>query len=256
MPHGADIFYRQYKNNEDRFTYPVILIHGAGSDLFGWPVPIRRLPGQHIVALDLPGHGQSEGPVYHSLPALMDHLHRFILELRLAHVVLAGCSLGGLIALDYTRRHPAQVKGLALISCGSQFSLPEGLLESFGNPREAEKVKDQLNQVFFNKDFPHSMRQKILKPFFQCRTEILKADFKIGLDNPITGNLDAIQCPVQIISGYDDQVAAPYSVRKLAYMLPRADLHLIPAAGHMLLFEKTDQVTALLSGFLSGVASP
>jgi pimeloyl-ACP methyl ester carboxylesterase len=256
MPHCAEIFYRQYKTIDNRYQYPVILIHGAGSDLLGWPVQMRRLSNQHMIAIDLPGHGQSEGPVHHSLTALSDHLHRFILEMGFAHVVLAGYSLGGLIALEYASSHPKAVKGLSLVACGSQFCLPEGLLERLGHPREKEIVKDQLNQIFFSKDYPYSMRQKIMKPFFECSPGILKADFKIGLEYQPAGNMDAIQCPVQIISGSDDQVAPPYAVRKLSYMLSNTDVHFIPAAGHMVLFEKTEQVITLLRAFFQEVAFP
>jgi len=256
MPFCADIFYREYRENGSGFSYPVILIHGAGSDLFGWPVPIRRLPGRHIIALDLPGHGQSEGPVHHSLSALRTHLHRFILELGFAHTILVGYSLGGLIALDYAGHFPEDIKGLSLIAFGTRSRLPEGLMDRLGHPREAEQVKDEFNRIFFHQEFPHSMRQKIMKPFHAVKPGILKADFSIGLNYQLEANQQNISCPVQFISGSQDQIATPSSVRQLAYMFPGADLHFIPSAGHMVLFEKTDQVISLLSGFLAAITAP
>ncbi|MEJ5225477.1 MAG: alpha/beta fold hydrolase, partial [Anaerolineales bacterium] len=60
MPIAAGLHY--FSHNETLTSRPpVILIHGAGGNYLSWPAEIRRLPGQRIFALDLPGHGKSEG---------------------------------------------------------------------------------------------------------------------------------------------------------------------------------------------------
>jgi pimeloyl-ACP methyl ester carboxylesterase len=46
---------------------PLVLLHGAGGSYLQWPPDLRRLPTREVYALDLPGHGKSEGPVCTSL---------------------------------------------------------------------------------------------------------------------------------------------------------------------------------------------
>jgi pimeloyl-ACP methyl ester carboxylesterase len=48
MPICAELFYRNYPGGSEGFVFPVILLHGAGGSLMGWPSNLRRLPGQRI----------------------------------------------------------------------------------------------------------------------------------------------------------------------------------------------------------------
>ena len=58
MPIASGLHY--FAHNETLTSRPpVILIHGAGGSHLTWPAEVRRLPGQRIFALDLPGHGDS-----------------------------------------------------------------------------------------------------------------------------------------------------------------------------------------------------
>jgi pimeloyl-ACP methyl ester carboxylesterase len=53
--------------------HSVVLIHGAGGSHLDWPAELRRMPGQHVYALDLPGHGKSEGLGRQSIPWLYQY---------------------------------------------------------------------------------------------------------------------------------------------------------------------------------------
>ena len=94
---------------------PVILIHGLDSSAaLNWTLPgiTDELARDHkVVALDLPGHGQSDKPdaesaygrqLVEDVVALMDEL-----KLKKAHIV--GYSLGGMIALKFVVDHPDRV---------------------------------------------------------------------------------------------------------------------------------------------------
>ena len=128
MPICADLFYRNYHGEAEEFVFPVILLHGAGGSLMGWPSNLRRLPGQRVFALDLPGHGHSIPPACRTMPCLVRKLHHFVTDMGFFHVVLVGYSLGGALALSYASAYPDQITGLISISCGDRFEMPEGLL--------------------------------------------------------------------------------------------------------------------------------
>ncbi len=103
---------------------PVVLIHGLHSSAeINWQLTgiIRDLAVDHqVIAIDLPGHGRSESPekpeayglqVVEDVILLLDHLN-----VKRAHVV--GYSLGGLVALKLTSRHPDRVRSLFLGGMG------------------------------------------------------------------------------------------------------------------------------------------
>jgi hypothetical protein len=94
---------------------PVVLIHGLDSSAaINWEMPgtIDALAKDHLViALDLPGYGQSDKPVEASaygrqwvedVILLLDHL-----KIEKAHIV--GYSMGGMVALKLIAEHPDRV---------------------------------------------------------------------------------------------------------------------------------------------------
>ncbi len=79
MPYCNDLFYRCYESGEtERGIPPLVLLHGSGGSHMAWPVEMRRWRGLRVIALDLPGHGQSAGVACQSLDALVSCLRRFL----------------------------------------------------------------------------------------------------------------------------------------------------------------------------------
>ena len=60
MPQSNRLFY--FSHGAENVTRPpLVFIHGAGGTHLHWPPQVRRMVGQRILALDLPGHGKSGG---------------------------------------------------------------------------------------------------------------------------------------------------------------------------------------------------
>lgn len=102
----------------------VVLIHGLNASAqINWQMPgvFAELARDHqVVALDLPGHGQSDKPtdakaygsqMVDDVALLLDHL-----KLERAHIV--GYSLGGMIALEFTAKYPDRVISTTLGGMG------------------------------------------------------------------------------------------------------------------------------------------
>ena len=94
---------------------PVILLHGMKFQAATWQelgtLDLLASLGLHVLAVDLPGFGQS--PACACEP--VDALHRFIEQLGLDRVVLIGPSMGGRIALEFGIHAPERLAGLVLI---------------------------------------------------------------------------------------------------------------------------------------------
>lgn len=118
MPHikASDGVELSYSTHGSTGT-PVVLIHGWACNSSDWSWTVDSLFTEHqVIALDLRGHGGSS--------ALTDDFsaRRFALDvvglldyLDLDRVILAGHSLGGLIASEIAIRWPDRVRGLVAI---------------------------------------------------------------------------------------------------------------------------------------------
>ncbi len=88
----------------------VVLLHGVGAGAWMWWGAEPGLADLHVLAVDLPGHGASAAVPWRSLAATADSVAAVVAERAAggrAHVV--GLSLGGYVALELLRRHPAAV---------------------------------------------------------------------------------------------------------------------------------------------------
>ena len=99
-----------YGRSDDR--PPLILLHGMTFDRTTWRdiVPeLQRIdPGGRVVAIDLPGHGQSPDQATYELEDAACLLHRVVQEAGLTAPVVAGHSAGGLLATIYAARYPTR----------------------------------------------------------------------------------------------------------------------------------------------------
>ncbi len=102
----------------------VVLIHGAGMDATVWQLQTRYLAhrGIRAVAVDLPGHGRSDGNALVSIETMADWVARFIDVATFGSVHVVGHSMGSFIALELASRYSARVSSITL--CGTSTSLP------------------------------------------------------------------------------------------------------------------------------------
>lgn len=79
---------------------PLVLLHGVGMRLEAWAPQIMHFAQSHtVIAVDMPGHGESAAlPIGSNLRDFVSWLGKFLDDLELAHVNVAGHSMGALIA--------------------------------------------------------------------------------------------------------------------------------------------------------------
>ena len=95
---------------------PLLFLHGTGCDSSDWSDTFASLPGEtHIVALDFPGHGQSDVPTGSlALDDLAQDALALIDHLSLLSVILVGHSLGGMVAISAASQSD-RIRGLVLL---------------------------------------------------------------------------------------------------------------------------------------------
>jgi len=96
----------------------MVLLHGVGLRSESWRNLIGLLQGKFsIYAIDLPGHGQSQGLTSETLTLenYSDSIAAYLKSFQ-TPIYLIGHSMGALIALDIAIRFPTLVKGVAALN--------------------------------------------------------------------------------------------------------------------------------------------
>lgn len=115
--HGRDVSFLDYPGTGT----PLVLLHGVGSSADGWQpaAPMLAATGSRVLAIDLPGHGESsKQPGDYSLGSLASTVRDLLDALGIERAVLIGHSLGGGVALQFQYQFPSYCAGLVLVSSG------------------------------------------------------------------------------------------------------------------------------------------
>ncbi len=231
----------------------VLLVHGAGLDLWSWPPQVRRLADTMVYAVDLPGHGQSGGQARASIQDYAQDLHDFVRHEGITAPVLVGHSMGGAIALSYALAHPHRLRGLGLISTGARLAVAPALLEMLRtDPRQA------VRQIVAWAYGPHadpglvSLAQERMQ---QVDPQVIRQDFLACDRFDVRERLDEIQVPALVLCGSQDRMTPPPLSQYLADHLPHSRYHTVDGVGHMLPLEAPQEVAQYLAHFLDELAS-
>ncbi|NNC79836.1 MAG: alpha/beta hydrolase [Acidimicrobiales bacterium] len=110
----------------------VVLLHGAGMDRTTWQMQSRWLShhGYRVAAIDLPGHGLSEGPPLETISEMAAWTAGVVRQLDLAPAHIVGFSMGTFIGLDMAAEYPDTVASLVLIGTASAMPVHPVLLDA------------------------------------------------------------------------------------------------------------------------------
>ena len=125
----------------------VVFIHGAENDHSVWTLQSRWFAhhGFAVLAVDLPGHGRSEGPLLPSVEAQADWIVALLDAAGVQAAALVGHSMGSLIALDAASRFPERVSQIVLIGTAVPMPVSEALLTA---ARDARPKADGMVNVW------------------------------------------------------------------------------------------------------------
>lgn len=240
------IFYTQKRGNPG---FPaVVLVHGAGSSHLGWPALLRRLPDYPVYAVDLPGHGRSSFPGFNDITAYADVLAAFINKLDLQRVVVIGHSMGGAITQMLAIRHSHLAGGLVLVGTGARLPVSEVILDQTRTDLDA--VIEFITRYAWARGTPAHLLEANRKMLLETGAETLHSDYVACNTFNVIDRLPQITIPTLVIVGSIDKMTPPHFSQFLANHIANAELVAIEDAGHMVILEKPELVTAVIAKFL------
>lgn len=219
----------------------LLLLHGAGESGSVFSELLRRLPD--AFALDLPGHGQSEGVGFDSVGAYAAWVSRVLAAGGWEPQAVGGHSMGGAISLALALDGPFRPKALVLIATGGRLRVNPKLLDSLAGGVFPENFR----RAYLSPKAPIALLDRMgTAPVASTHGDFLACD---GFDR--MQELTSLEgTPTLVLCGTDDQ----YTPLKYAYALRDAigaELTVVEGAGHLLPLEAPEQVSAAISSFLA-----
>src|SRR5262249_42141062 len=110
----------------------IVFVHGAGLDHSWWGLQSRYFGyhGCNVLALDLPGHGRSDGPPLASIDAMAAWVAKILDEKKIRKAALVGHSMGALVALEFAARYPERAERIALIGVAYPMKVSDAFLDA------------------------------------------------------------------------------------------------------------------------------
>jgi pimeloyl-ACP methyl ester carboxylesterase len=252
---------------------PLVLLPGFGMTLDKWdPALLKALAKDYqLIVFDFRGVGKSTGDISHltqdtavsDVVGLLDVLH-----IRKANVL--GWSSGSFTAQLLGEKYPNRITKLVLISTApgsDQMIQPaESVSETVQN-----NLGGSWEEVYVPLLFPDSPAGKAAQASYLqrlkegIRTGAIPLDNKETVDVRVaqekmfsdvaseqarTKGLSSLHIPTLIIAGEEDILMPVENARKVAQLIPRAELVTLPKAGHGVLFQDVSTVSTLITKFL------
>ena len=257
-------------NNRDR---TLVLLHGFTGSAASWGQQLDTLAecGLHIIAIDLHGHGQSDAPKDPARYSIERHQHDIqavlqAMEVHEAQAILLGYSMGGRIAL-YTA-FSGFFRALILESASPGIENPvereerrrsdEALatsIEREGVPAFVERW-ERLPLFASQQTLPSEIKEALHAQRLQNNATGLAQSLRgvgTGVQPSLYAQLPTLHIPVLLIAGELD-IKFTKIAQRMAQLLPQAQLHIVPAAGHTVHLEQPQVFTTLVKDFCLSMA--
>lgn len=236
----------------------IVFVHGAALDHTVWLLQSRYFAhhGRNVLALDLPGHGRTQGPPAATIPEMADWVYSAVDALDIGKVSLVGHSMGSLVTLEAAARHPDRTSRLALLGSAVPMAVAEPLLDAARQNQHAGF--DMINiwghsaaaQMGGNEAPGMWMTGSAIRLLERAGPGILFND--LNACNEYGHGLDSaarITCPTLMIAGRSDIMTPLKVARDLVAAIPEASLKVLDC-GHLMMSEKPNEVLDELIAFI------
>jgi pimeloyl-ACP methyl ester carboxylesterase len=222
---------------------PIVLLHGLTFDRSLWNpalAELRRIdPGRRVLALDLPGHGESPGWPSYDIESVADGVHRAVEQAQLQSPVVVGHSISAVIATLYAARYPT--RGVVNVDQSLQVapfaSLVRSLADKLRGP-EFPAVWEKFAASMQIERLPESA-QDLLRSTCQPRQELVLGYWRELLERPIDELVDLAAASLTAVrdAGVPYLVVAGNALESgyqqwLTEMLPQVKIAVWPGSGH------------------------
>ena len=231
----------------------IIFLHGSGLSHIVWSLVEQFFSSKNynVLSIDLPGHGNSEGPCLSTIEEIADWLEKVFVKLKLKKIILVGHSQGCLEMLEYSNKYKSRLKKLVFMGGSYKMPVNKDLIDLAKNG-DSDAVKLMMKWCY--EDSKKFIGGNPIKRIIQSPrdiSEILGVDL-VACNNYINGSnaVKTIDCPTMFVFGALDKMVNIEIGKKFANMVDNSTTHIIDGCGHMIMIEKAFEMREKVLEFL------
>jgi pyruvate dehydrogenase E2 component (dihydrolipoyllysine-residue acetyltransferase) len=239
---------------------PLVLLHGLGGDSTSWTLNHRALAaGRPVVAVDLPGHGQSDRTVGDgTVPATGALLSSLPDALGIDRFHLVGLSYGGALAMDIAGRLPDRILSLTCVSAtGLGHEVNIDFILGYLEAETPAAMRPWLELLYHNARkvndamIAYALFGRADPDYRACVRQITDANFENGGQRfNYRDALEGFPFPVHMIWGREDRIVPVAHTQDLP---PGVRVEILDNAGHMPNAERAEAFNALMLDLIAAV---
>jgi len=237
----------------DKEKPSILLMHGSGLTHIVWSLHEQFYASQrfNVLSVDLPGHGNSEGPSLKSIQEISDWVKSLMNTINISKMIFVGHSQGCLVGIDFASRYPKLISSLVLVAGSYKMPVNQDLIDL------AEAGDDKAVLLMMKWGYEGSKAfiggnpvKKIINSSREIR-EVLAVDLN-ACNNYKNGEkaLNTINCPTLCIFGELDKMVPLKVGTKMSDGIKNSETKIISNCGHMIIFEKAFEMRQLVKQFI------
>ncbi len=227
----------------------LVFIHGAGGHGYFWQAQMEALSDRaNMVALDLPGHGRSDGSGKESITEYAQAVSEFLGDIEAPNPVPCGFSLGGAIAQQLLMDFPQLYSAGILIGTGVQMKVGPIIFETIEN--DFSEFVDMLCKLAASKITNPEKIRFFKEELSKSNPHVVGGDFRACDHFDAGEKLASIEVPVLIITSEDDILTPAKFGDVLEDKIQNTQRVHIMDAGHLMAIEKPEEINLAIIKFM------
>ena len=232
----------------------IVFLHGSGLSHIVWSLAEQFFSSKNynVLSIDLPGHGNSDGPCLDSIEKIADWMEKVFDKLKLKNLILVGHSQGCLEILEYSSRYKERLKKLVFVAGSNKMPVHPDLIElAQSGHSDAVKLMMKWGYEGSKKFIGGNPVEKIIQSPRDI-SEILAVDLN-ACNNYSNGTEAAkvIDLPSMLIFGELDKMVNLEAGKKFSNLIKNSTTHVIKGCGHMIMIEKAFEMREKILEFLN-----
>ena len=252
---GRTVYVGNGSGHPDTDAKSVVFVHGAGMDHTVWAFPARYFArqGLRVAAVDLPGHGRSEGPPFDRIDDMAAWLGEVLDALAMPTAAVVGHSMGSLVAYRFAASTTEGCRALALLGTSAPMPVTDPLMNAARDNHHA--AIDMANTWSHSTGtlgananpgvWMLAVGERLLE---RSAPGVFHADLTACNTFDANATDASIRCPTLVIVGSDDMMTPAKAGLDVAQSLPDAHVVRLEGCGHAMLSERPNEVLDALIG--------
>ena len=249
------IHYLEEKSRTSSSKMTVVLIHGSGGNAGMWRKVMEGLAeGYDSLAVDLPGHGKSQGEGMKSIPEYREFMKDFFGVMGTEKIVLGGHSLGGGIVQDFVLKYPEKLRAILLIGTGARLRvLPEALERS--RQMAEGKIESRFDPWVFAPGATAAVLSEGEREWAKTSPRVRYQDLAACDQFDIMREVEKIRIPALMICGREDRLTPVKYSEYLKGKILGSKMEIVEGAGHAVMLEAPEVLSRVILIFLRSLGS-